>query len=283
MTETTTFEQQVAAGERFEFGRNWSRFLSVLNDDRVLEAESSLRQMLNVPSLEGRSFLDVGSGSGLFSLSAMRLGAARVHSFDFDPASVGCTQELRRRFFPNAQSWTIEQGDVLNPDYLNRLGRWDIVYSWGVLHHTGAMWKALSNVEPLVAPRGSLFIAIYNDQGFTSRWWTRVKRLYNRGPFYKSLVCAVYFPYFTLGALGVDTLKRVNPLRRYTEYKKSRGMSRFHDLRDWLGGYPFEVAKPERIMDFYRSRGFELVRLKTVAGGLGCNEYVFHRRPDVSR
>ena len=271
------FAQEVAAGERFEFGQNWRRFLSVLDDDRIAEAERSLRQMLGIESLSGKTFLDIGSGSGLFSLAAMRLGAERVYSFDYDPQSVACTRELKRRYFPDASSWTIEQGNVLDSDYLRGLGQWDVVYSWGVLHHSGDMWRALRNVAPLVRPGGQLFISIYNDQGGTSRRWKTVKRIYNKGAWGRWLVSAVFIPYFILRGAAADVLRRQNPLRGYREYKKSRGMSRVHDWFDWLGGYPFEVAKPEEIFALYRELGFALVRLKTCAGGLGCNEFVLQK------
>src|SRR6266581_9697805 len=156
---------------RFEFGENWKSFLRVLNDERIAVAEDSLRQMLEVESLAGKSFLDVGSGSGLFSLAAMRLGARRVHSFDFDSQSVACTRELKCRYFPDVGHWMIEQGNVLDSAYLARLGQFDVVYSWGVLHHTGNLWQALENVAPLCADGGTIALAIYNDQGTASRRW----------------------------------------------------------------------------------------------------------------
>lgn len=263
--------------ERFAFGRNWASFLEVLDESRIGEAERSLSEMLGRDRIVGATFLDAGSGSGLFSLAAVRLGARRVHSFDFDPESVGCTQELRRRYFPAAEHWTIERGSVLDRAYLERLGPWDIVYSWGVLHHTGEMWKALDLITRPVAPSGHLFIAIYNDQGPRSRVWTTVKRLYNRSRLGKGALLAVLVPYNVGRGLAVDMIRRRNPLARYREYQRMRGMSMMHDWKDWFGGYPFEVAKPEAIFDSFFARGFSLTKLRTCGGDHGCNEFVFTR------
>lgn len=276
----TAHAEEVGRGERFEFGENWQRFLSVLDDDRIAEAELSLRDMLGVETLAGRTFLDIGSGSGLFSLAARRLGAERVHSFDFDPASVACTRELHRRYRPDDAGWTVEQGSVLDEAYVSALGSWDIVYSWGVLHHTGSMWPAIEIAQARVAPGGRLFVSIYNDQGVKSILWRAVKRTYNRLPegVRMPFVALVMGPREMLAfGLAAARGKPWNYIRSWTEYKRSRGMSRWHDIVDWIGGYPFEVAKPEQVFEFLQSRGFQLERLFTCAGGLGCNQYVFSR------
>ncbi len=269
-------EAEVRRGERFQFGANWAHFLRVLTDERIQQAETGLSGMLGTRDLSGKAFLDIGSGSGLSSLAARRLGA-RVRSFDYDPQSVACTAELRRRYFPEDPDWTVERGSALDAEYLQRLGTFDIVYSWGVLHHTGAMWRALDLVAPLVKPGGTLFIAIYNDQGAWSGRWKKIKRLYCSGPVGKTLVTGVAIPYWVLRSAAADLVWMRNPLASYRAYGRQRGMSVIHDWHDWLGGYPFEYAKPEAILSYCLDRGFRLDRLVTAGGSVGCNEFVFTR------
>ena len=263
----------------FAFGRNWQRFVRLLDEDRIVATETYLRRMLEVDRLDGVRFLDIGSGSGLFSLAARRLGA-RVHSFDYDPSSVACTAELRRRYFPDDSQWAVVEGSALDADYVRSLGQFDVVYSWGVLHHTGRMWQALENAALPVAPGGKLFIAIYNDMGTQSTRWRAIKRTYNAlpRPLRVPFTMLVIAPEEAKAvARSVLALRPGQYIQSWTAYNRRRGMSRWHDIVDWVGGYPYEVAKPEEIFNFYRAKGFTLTRLKCGGVGLGCNEFVFLR------
>jgi 2-polyprenyl-3-methyl-5-hydroxy-6-metoxy-1,4-benzoquinol methylase len=263
---------------RFAFGENWARFLTILDDNRIREAESSLCTMLGVKSLAGKSFLDIGSGSGLFSLAARRLGA-QVHSFDYDPQSVACTAELHRRFFPGDIYWKVEQGSALDTDYLQSLGTFDIVYSWGVLHHTGAMWLGIENAIRRVAGGGQLFIAIYNDQGAWSRIWWLIKWLQKKIPASLHTFYAFSVWYSIIGLNLVKHTLLFHPMRAIRPllaYRARRGMSVNHDILDWIGGMPYEFCSFSALVNYFDARGFQLQK-SSVATGHGCHEMVFQK------
>jgi SAM-dependent methyltransferase len=274
---------------RFAFGENWSRFLRTVTEDRIAAAMQSLRNVLG-DDLRGKRFLDIGCGSGLFSLAAYRLGA-EVVSFDYDADSVACAEELRRREGAPPVQWRVERGSVLDADYLEQLSTFDVVYSWGVLHHTGEMWKAIELASARTVPGGFFWIAIYNDQGVWSRIWRLVKRCYVGlpawlRPAYILLVGGAWAAQRAVRRsvrhvaelfLGRRERPREQSSQSLGASQRSRGMHLWYDLIDWIGGYPFEVAQPEEVFRFVRDRGFQLVELTTCGGGLGCNEFVFRR------
>lgn len=272
---------------RFAFGENWRSFLSSLDAERVEEATRSLTQLLDRDSLDATTFLDIGSGSGLFSMAAVSMGA-RVVSLDFDDNSVECTRLLRERWMqsdPNADRscWEVHSGSVLDDDFMRSLGTFDIVYSWGVLHHTGDMNQAISIAAERVSESGLFALAIYNDQGGGSRRWLRIKQAYHRIPTwlrapYVAGVAGFHEVRFALARLASG--RNPLPFSDWAAKRRDRGMSVWHDWVDWVGGLPFEFAPPEDIVMPLRERGFVLNRLRTVGNGWGCNEYVLEKLPD---
>jgi Ribosomal protein L11 methyltransferase (PrmA) len=261
--------QHEQAVERFQFGENWSRFLALVDEDRIAEATSRLSEMLG--DISGKSFLDVGSGSGIHSLAALRLGASRVLSFDCDTKSVACTAELKRRFAPMAD-WRVEAGSVLDEQYVRSLGPFDIVYAWGVLHHSGAMWQSFELVT--IPVTHILMVAVYNDEGRKSRYWLILKKFYSRSPWpLKKFLELVTFM-LTWGKAFI--FKPRQAMKNWSTYARKRGMSPWRDVVDWAGGYPCEFANAGDVFSFFRKRGFVLEALATVHG-LGLNEFVFYR------
>jgi 2-polyprenyl-6-hydroxyphenyl methylase/3-demethylubiquinone-9 3-methyltransferase len=263
--------------ERFEFGRNWQGLVRSLTPEQIEGSVTAMSEVLGVEHLSG-SFLDVGSGSGLSSLAAVRLGADRVVSIDLDPNSVAATEELRRRFAVGGERWTVAEGSALDTDLITSLGEFDVVYSWGVLHHTGHQWRALDNVARAVRPGGVLWIALYNDQGWRSDVWRSVKRAYVRqSPAVQGAMVAVAMAWYETKAALRATASGRSPLTPWRERKNQRGMTVYRDWVDWVGGYPFEVTKPDELVAWSLRNDFRLRRLRTVGGGWGCNEYVFDK------
>ena len=263
---------------RFRFGENWKAYVSCISEDRILSAEQSLADILGQDALAGKTFVDIGCGSGLFSLAALRLGASRVVSFDFDEESVAAAREVKARFSPGAAAWSIEQGSVLDEEFLARLGKFDCAYSWGVLHHTGAMWRAVDLASRMVKPGGLFFIALYNDQRLASKFWKAVKVTYNRLPdLARPAFAALFFMRFWLVPTAKDLL-RGRLFSTLNSYRSRRGMSAWHDVVDWVGGLPFEVAAPGQVTGFCAERGLSLVTLRQVRGH-GCSEFVFKAGP----
>jgi 2-polyprenyl-3-methyl-5-hydroxy-6-metoxy-1,4-benzoquinol methylase len=266
-----------AADPHFAFGENWAAFLRKLDDRRIAEARASLTALTGYPSFEGKSFLDIGCGSGLFSLAARFLGA-RVHSFDYDPQSVECACSLRDRFFPNDADWRIEQGSVLDRAFVAKLGRFDIVYSWGVLHHTGAMLEAIHNAATVVAPGGIFVFALYRRTTLCG-FWQREKKCY----------ASASEPWQRIARFLFKALMRANfaysgkSFKQYVDnYASMRGMDFERDMHDWLGGYPYESISPLEVEKLMAELKLDHVRSNVAPKSLGlfssgCDEFVYCR------
>jgi 2-polyprenyl-6-hydroxyphenyl methylase/3-demethylubiquinone-9 3-methyltransferase len=262
---------------RFGFGDNWLDFARDLSTDQIVEAERSVRKLLRRDSLVGASFVDIGSGSGLFSLAARRLGA-RVHSFDYDMASVFCTQRLRDLHFPGDRDWTVERGSVLDHDYLGRLGTFDIVYSWGVLHHTGALCDALCAASRLVAPGGVFAFALYHRTRMCGLWRLEKRWYAGASPEAQRRARAIY-----VALLRLRFRLTGGDFQSYVEnYQSRRGMDFEHDVHDWMGGYPYESILASEVEALIQRLGFTHVESTTNPSsigffGSGCDEYLYRR------
>ncbi|MCH8115280.1 MAG: class I SAM-dependent methyltransferase [Chloroflexi bacterium] len=257
-------------GPRFKFGKNWQNFIGSIEEWQRRDARTALSGLLDIESLEHESFLDAGCGSGIVSLAARELGAERIHSFDYDNDSVEATRTLVSES-KSGSEWTVEQGSLTDEQYLAGLGQFDTVYSWGVIHHTGAMWQVANTLPSLVKPGGRLVVAIYNDQGFVSSIWRVIKRIYVKSPSPVQFFMAA--SYFTL-TTAARTGKNLVTLRNFRR-SRPRGMSAWHDAVDWVGGYPFEVASRGTVIDFFESRGFIIENVIGVGKRQGCNQFVF--------
>jgi 2-polyprenyl-6-hydroxyphenyl methylase/3-demethylubiquinone-9 3-methyltransferase len=274
-------EAALKSGElvNFAFGQNWTKYVADLDELRVQEAAASLREAFASFGLVNERFIDVGSGSGLFSLCALRSGAGEIISIDVDPQSIACARWLRHSS-GNPENWTIAQGSILDTSFVRRTKPASRVYSWGVLHHTGAMWAAVESAMTLVAPGGLLCLALYNRPNHAALQMA-LKRTYNRLPRSARPLLRVLYGSALLAAMAVA--HRRNPVEYVRDYgRRSRGMRFWRDVEDWLGGLPCEFADEHEVRDFASSHGFVVERVLRRGPG-GNNEYLLRRKSESVR
>lgn len=267
---------------QFAFGKNWMSYAQKINDMRIEEAVKNLCRLLGTTSLEGESFFDIGSGSGLHSLAALRLGAARVQAIDIDADSVTTTETLLKNYAPKCY-WQVSQRDVFDLDPA-RDGQFDIVYAWGVLHHTGDIRKALRVASALVRPGGRFVFALYR-RIWMDFFWKWEKSWYSRADVQmQERAMNIYIFLFKMARhLSGRSFESY-----VLDYHKRRGMDFYHDVHDWMGGYPYESISAGEVHAIMESLGFERDRVFADSGGLfgrkiglfssGCDEYVYRRK-----
>ncbi|MEA2818169.1 MAG: hypothetical protein QOJ86_173 [Bradyrhizobium sp.] len=259
----------------FEFGENWKNYSKTVDRKRIDSAIEGMRKLFP-GGLTGKTFLDIGCGSGLHSLAALSLGAASVTAIDIDENSVATTRELLTKYAPGA-GWTAQISSVFgaSPD---TLGKFDVVYSWGVLHHTGDMWRAIECATRFVNPVGQFAIAIYSATTCDPMWKAE-KKLYSRAS--RPIQWSIRQLYMA-ALLARNMMLGENPISYVRNYSEARGMNFSHDVHDWLGGYPYETASAIEIRDRIGKMGFAEERsfpLPASIGlfGSGCHEFVFQR------
>ncbi|MCG8510691.1 MAG: class I SAM-dependent methyltransferase [Rhodospirillales bacterium] len=261
----------------FRFGENWRSFSASLDDVRIDAAIKELKRLCPDEILKGARMLDIGCGSGLSALAALRSGCSAVRCIDLDPDSVATTSAMLNRLAVG-KDWTVAERSVFDLDAAQD-GQFDIVHSWGVLHHTGRMWEAVGCAADLVRPGGHLVVALYAKTP-VCRFWRTEKRLYAKAP--GGLQAAIRGVFRAAYLIAIAASGR-NPVAYVRDYPAKRGMSWSHDVHDWLGGYPYESATPAEVGAFLSSRGFvsklENIRPVPALGVFGspCHEYLFRR------
>lgn len=261
--------------QRFEFGENWNNFIRKNFDkERVRVSTRHILEFMGRPNLNGLTVLDIGCGSGLQSIAILDAGAARVDGFDYDANSVKASKFLKAQV-GNPPNWTVEQGSVLDDAFVGALPSYDMVYSWGVLHHTGDVWRAIQNAASRVRQGGLFYIALYSadvQKDPMPEFWLDVKRKYVASGWLRRRMMDWW--YVWRFQMNKNPSKLPEFLQRMREYKKNRGMNIFTDIRDWLGGWPMEFVYDKEAIDFVEKLGFTLERIAT---GEANSEFLFVR------
>jgi 2-polyprenyl-6-hydroxyphenyl methylase/3-demethylubiquinone-9 3-methyltransferase len=252
----------------FDFGKNWMDFSKKsLDENRMEEAEKSLKDLIGEEAIKNKTFLDIGSGSGIFSITAKKIGAKKVVGFDISENSIKTAFINKKRFVKNSEI-DFQKQSILEKGF-KKWGKFDIVYSWGVLHHTGDMWQAIKNSMSLVKKDGYFVIAIYNKH-WTSPIWKIIKWFYNISPKIIKWLMIGFFYFVIAGAKFIVT--GINPFK-----KKKRGMNFYYDVVDWVGGFPYQYASKQEMVDFFENKGFKLKKFIKSEVPTGCNEFVFKK------
>jgi SAM-dependent methyltransferase len=257
----------------FSFGKNWENFIRLnFSEERVEIARKHLLDFIEQPDLKDKYFLDIGCGSGIHSLAAFKSDTKKIVSLDVDPYSVETTKRIRE-MNGNPPNWEVLQGSILDENFITGLEPADIVYSWGVLHHTGDLWRAVRNAATLIRKGGIFYIAIYEKTSH-SDYWIAIKKMYNRSPSLVKKILEVGYVWNTFfKTLSPSKIKA--SLDYIRSYKKSRGMEFWTDVRDWLGGWPYEPATLEEVCNFCEKElGLEKIKVKTGEANI---EYIFKR------
>lgn len=265
--------------KNFSFGKNWTDFLEKFDDKKIEAAKKYLIEFLGwEEKIKWKTVIDFGSGSGLMSLGYVMAWAKKVTSIDIDDASIACTEFLRKKYNISEDVWEIKKWSVLDSPFIESLGKFDIVYSWWVIHHSGDMWKGLENITSLVIEKWQLYVAIYNESKIllegTSPFWVKMKRFYSSSKLFRPFIKFFYTAYLITGLIAFWK----NPISYIKNYRENalRGMDFFIDIEDWLGGYPYEYASYEKMVDFYTKKGFTFEKWTRVRS-IACNEFLFRK------
>jgi len=252
----------------FSFGKNWYKFLSTVDEKAINSAIADVDRLIEKEKIKGKKIIDIGSGSGIHSLSFFRIGAASLFSFDYDKFSVKATKYFWEKE-GKPENWKVTEGSILDEKFVNNLGQFDIVYSWGVLHHTGNMWEAIKNASTLVKPNGLFLLSLYQGVD-TYEHDLKLKTKYNKSGFFGKKLMELQW------IIDIIKYKKRMGLKKPYAWneKRERGMNVYYDIKDWLGGLPYEVSSDKQILDFLAPKGFELVKKDMKAA---CGVYLFEK------
>jgi len=190
-----------------------------------------------------------------------------VYSFDFDQHSVEATK-FCWRIADEPGNWIVGKGSILDKSFIKSLGQYDIVYAWGVLHHSGSLWHAMKNAFTLVKPGGILWISIY-AKGPRYNDDLAMKKKYNSSSNFVKRCMVVK-------RIAVIMLARIKHLQNPFTWneRRQRGMNVYNNIVDWFGGLPYEVASEDEVVKFTRKSGFILESIKVKVEG-ACSIYLF--------
>ena len=264
----------------FDFGENWKNYsYNAISKQKIKEAKKDFKKLFNKIDLKGKTFIDIGFGQGLSLLIAQQLEAKPV-GCEINRRCLRALLINQKKFFKKAEKIPVVIGSILDQKTIQKLkkinlkkkdSKFQIVHSWGVLHHSGKMWKAINNAVSLVTENGYLAISIYNKH-WSSPFWHKVKYFYNISP--RLIRRLLIFIFYWIIFIGKFIITGEDP------FKLKRGMDYYFNIIDWVGGYPYEYASIKEVKKYIELKGFRTIKVIPAQMPTGCNEFVFIKKKE---
>ncbi len=229
-------------------------FYDVVWTEYIPEYEASEKHWLlfySPEEVKGKTVLDAGCGTGVFSIIFARNGAAKVTGIDISPGSLGTARGLKEKFgLANAE---FQQQDMLHLSF--RDASFDIVWAWGTVHHTTDPLGAITELIRVLKPGGSLFLAIYKQTSVT--WIHEIIR--------KTMIRTPRWSWNVLAKAGAFMLTPVVFL--FKRRQKSRKGEKLSELiLDWYFVPIRHYYTPEEIRVFLERKKFRIEKYLAHSG-----------------
>lgn len=170
-----TWERTAVGSQRAQAQRGSREYFEQIRQYRYGYETPWIPRLFEFPQLQGKKVLEIGVGNGIDAVEMARYGA-NYTGLDITRNHLELTRQNFLTNLPNAQPNLIE-ADLMQATFPEVF---DVVYSFGVLHHIAHEDRYLQKIRDLLDRSGKLMIAVYGRYSFFNAWMTAQWLLKNR-------------------------------------------------------------------------------------------------------